>query len=396
MKRNTTLIRLNLLFRGAGVLFNILAIVWIFLCLFAAFNDVSDEPSIVSLFSFSNFFAVLANVFFVFFWLLTRKKKLSIWSFIALLIAYPVVKSSFAINLFTAKQITKEEQSLKVISWNVHLFDLGEWTNNKQTKSKIIDFIEVQQPDILCLQEYYFDTKNPNEPFLEMLRTLGYSYFEFAEEGQYWKRFLNISAGPKDLITVGTAILSKFPLSKPEVLDVSSGNEFYKLLGVNLDLGEDKEVRLYTTHLQSVNFVGNEVEEAEDRAKKVSAKVDDVAKGILKKIIVSSSKRAEQANFIDSVMAKNILPTLFCGDFNDMPGSYVYRKIKGTMEDAFIKKGFGWGRTYRNIFPTIRIDYIFYDSDFFKCEAASAPNLSLSDHNPVIATFSLKNSAKHN
>ncbi len=388
--------RLNLLFRGTGILFNVLVIGWLFLCLYASYYDVSANSSLISLFSFTNFFAVLANVFFVFFWLLTRKKKYFIWSLIALIVAFPIVKSSFAFNLMSSKSITKEEQYLKVMTWNVHLFDLGEWTKNKQTKNKIIDFVEKQQPDILCLQEYYFDSKNPNEPFLETLRGLGYAYYEFAEEGQYWKKFLNISAKSTELITVGTAVISKFPLSKPEVFNLSSENEYYKMLGVNVDLGEEKEFRLFTTHLQSVNFVGNEVEEAEARANSVSTKVDHVAKGILKKIIKSSSKRAEQANFIDSVLDKSVMPSVFCGDFNDMPGSYVYRKIKGDRKDAFSAKGFGWGRTYRNIFPTIRIDYIFYDSDFLNCEAASAPDLSLSDHNPVIATFSLKNTPKNN
>ena len=34
------------------------------------------------------------------------------------------------------------------------------------------------------------------------------------------------------------------------------------------------------------------------------------------------------------------------------------------MQDAFFKKGFGVGRTFAAISPTLRIDYIFADENF--------------------------------
>jgi len=34
------------------------------------------------------------------------------------------------------------------------------------------------------------------------------------------------------------------------------------------------------------------------------------------------------------------------------------------MQDAFLKKGFGIGRTFSALSPTLRIDYIFASNDF--------------------------------
>lgn len=388
MKQNKFIRRLNLFFRSTGLFFTIGAALWLALCTWAAYRDVSVNESILSLFSFSNVFAVAANVFFLFFWLFTQRKKFSIIPLLGLILCFSVTKSSFGVNLLGAT-VKAEDQALKVMTWNVHLFDLGEWTKNKQSKNKIIEFISEQAPDILCLQEYYVDADNLNEPYVELLRGLGYNYYEFSIEDDYPKRNINIEAKPDDVIKVGHAVFSKFPLSKMHRYALDLKRNYYNLMGVDVDLGEEKKIRLYVTHLQSVTLSNEEVAYAEEKTAKLPTKVESKTKGILTKLILASSKRAMQANIIDSITDKATLPTIICGDMNDMPGSYVYRKVKGDLSDAFVNKGFGFGRTYRNIFPTLRIDYIFYDSKFFTCKGYSSPDVALSDHNPVLASFSI-------
>jgi len=389
LKQNKFISRLNLFFRSTGLFFTIGAVLWLSLCTWAAYRDVSVNESILSLFSFSNVFAVAANVFFLIFWLFTQRKKFSLIPLAALLCCFSVTKASFGINLLGAT-VKAEDQALKVMTWNVHLFDLGEWTKNKQSKNKIIEFISEQAPDILCLQEYYVDADNINEPYVELLRGLGYSYYEFSIEDDYPKRNINIEAKPGDIIKVGHAVFSKFPLSKMHRYALDTKRDYYNLMGVDVDLGEQKKIRLYVTHLQSVTLSNEEVAFAEEKTAKLPTKVESKTKGILTKLILASSKRAQQANIIDSITDKATLPTIICGDMNDMPGSYVYRKVKGELSDAFVDKGFGFGRTYRNIFPTLRIDYIFYDSKFFNCKGYSSPDVALSDHNPVLASFSIQ------
>ena len=52
------------------------------------------------------------------------------------------------------------------------------------------------------------------------------------------------------------------------------------------------------------------------------------------------------------------------GDLNDVPNSYTYFKVRGVFKDAFLEKGYGIGRTFRSLSPTLRIDYIFTDPRF--------------------------------
>jgi endonuclease/exonuclease/phosphatase (EEP) superfamily protein YafD len=82
-------------------------------------------------------------------------------------------------------------------------------------------------------------------------------------------------------------------------------------------------------------------------------------------------------------------PGIICGDFNDVPNSYTYYNIRGDWQDAFLKKGFGIGRTYVNISPTLRIDYILASPDLDILQCTRFIN-SYSDHHPVIADFKLR------
>jgi endonuclease/exonuclease/phosphatase (EEP) superfamily protein YafD len=82
-----------------------------------------------------------------------------------------------------------------------------------------------------------------------------------------------------------------------------------------------------------------------------------------------------------------------CGDFNDLPFSYTYSQIKGPLTDAFVKKGRGFGRTYNQIIPTLRIDHILYDDSALHLKAFKTVYSPLSDHSPVFANFEIKSNA---
>jgi endonuclease/exonuclease/phosphatase family metal-dependent hydrolase len=205
-----------------------------------------------------------------------------------------------------------------------------------------------------------------------------------------------MEAKQHEVIEVGHAVFSKFPLKNAVRYALDTEKDYYHLLGVDVALKPDLSMRLFTTHLASVSLKGNEVDFAEVKTRKLPTEVDAETKNILLKIVKASSLRAMQANAIDSIVKRQDLPLVICGDFNDMPGAYAYHTIKGNLKDAFVSRGFGLGRTYRKIFPTLRIDYILYDESILSSKAYSTPNVNLSDHNPVIATFSVKNKKEKN
>jgi endonuclease/exonuclease/phosphatase family metal-dependent hydrolase len=112
------------------------------------------------------------------------------------------------------------------------------------------------------------------------------------------------------------------------------------------------------------------------------------SRAVAGKLKTAYKKRAEQAILLHKKIKESPYPVLVCGDFNDVPGSFTYFTIKDNLQDAFLKKEFGFGRTYRFISPTLRIDYILADKKFTIKQYTKivAP---YSDHYPVIADIKI-------
>ena len=98
-------------------------------------------------------FIVSINIIFLFFWLL-KKELFFLYTLVVLIVGY--YHHSRYIQITPIKtQISKDLSSLKVLSYNVRLFDLYNWTENKKTRDLIIQQIKKENPDIICFQEYY-------------------------------------------------------------------------------------------------------------------------------------------------------------------------------------------------------------------------------------------------
>lgn len=386
MKRPAILV--NIL-RSTYLLLNIGVIIWLFLCKWASIHNPAQQPTLLSLVSFSCLFAVLANVIFVISWLFSRKKWRALLSLITIILCWNVARPLVAFNYFGKNKITSDAGGLKIMTWNVHMFDLGEWTKDKTSRAKILKLIKDESPDILCLQEFYWNKDEEAEPYTALLQQLGYPFVEFSVENTIRKRTITSNAGKNDSIYTGHAIFSKYPL-RNEQKHVLFQN--YNMLSVEVVVDSGHIFSLNVTHLTSVGFGRKEMDYIEEvKAAGVDAQEKNKSKSLLKKLYRASAKRADLANQIDSLKRRMDYPIIICGDFNDVPGSYVYDKVKGKLADAFIAKGSGVGRTYQHIFPTLRIDYIFFDDTALKAEGFEKPNVGLSDHYPIIANFSLRN-----
>jgi endonuclease/exonuclease/phosphatase family metal-dependent hydrolase len=85
---------------------------------------------------------------------------------------------------------------------------------------------------------------------------------------------------------------------------------------------------------------------------------------------------------------------ILCGDFNDIPTSYAYFTVKQQLSDAFLAKGWGFGQTFKKIFPTLRIDQVFYDPSMLKAVGYRKYRTPLVDHYPQFANFVVKKQGK--
>lgn len=95
-------------------------------------------------------------------------------------------------------------------------------------------------------------------------------------------------------------------------------------------------------------------------------------------------KRAVQANLLNQLITTSPYPTLVCGDFNSLPSSYVYHTVKGDkLQDGFKTSGHGYMYTFKYFKHMLRIDYILHSPELKSMDYFS-PDLSYSDHNPVV------------
>lgn len=86
-------------------------------------------------------------------------------------------------------------------------------------------------------------------------------------------------------------------------------------------------------------------------------------------------------------------PVILCGDFNALPGSFVYRHFMRSLNDAHRK---GRGRRLKGTWPVrlplMRIDYLFVTPDITvrRISAHRTPlTMAASDHLPLVAALEL-------
>lgn len=324
-------------------------------------------------------FLLLLVIIFLLFWTLFRSR----WAFLslaALLLGYTNIRALIAFHPggFT---VTKSERSIRVMSWNVRWFDeqkritKGAYPSRKQ----MLAFIREQNPDVLCFQEY-FETNKVNYSNLKDIQKMNYPYcYKVIDYGR--------KGGP---LEVGVAIFSRFPIIDSIRIRYPGpvklrGAESLIACDINV---EGQTIRVFNTHLQSVLFQKEDYKRLRI-IRTADDSILDASRSIVKKLKQGYTLRSAQVDIVREQLDKSTHPVIICGDFNDVPNSYTYFHIRGKRQDAFIAASNGIGRTYADIAPTLRIDYIMADKRFEVVQCKRYP-VPYSDHYPVLADLRLK------
>lgn len=292
-------------------------------------------------------------------WCVMRSRWLCV-PLMALLLNAGFIFSMFQIR-FGKHSEGPADRRVKMITYNVNNFH----TDGPRTFPAFVGWIGEEQPDIVCLQECPHAASIPMDSIARSLPFLPY----------YCST--RLAGGGSTL-----AIFSRFPiLWSDTVLYPGSSNK--TLLASLLVHGDT--VRLINNHLQttSVNVVKPRLYQAkaDGNAQEGTEAAFQMAFQMKRNFVL----RAEQADFVRQLIGEHERLLLVCGDFNDTPASYAYRRVKGGLTDGFRDCGSGFGYTFRELRRLFRIDYIFYSSDFSGVRYES-PDLQLSDHKPVVWT----------
>jgi len=320
-------------------------------------------------------YLLLLNLFFVLIWLLFWKR--FIWiSIIAILLGFNLLLSIIQFRKPSSQNVPAG--SIKIVSYNVHsLYEIPKSKGKVKGRmlSKVTDFLVQQNPDILCIQEFFLrseDSLKVLQKFTGGIHTHYYSIKNYIEIKDKRKIF-------------AIATFSRYPITGMGHLMTNNRKIF--AIYTDLVMGRDT-IRVYNIHLESIRFRKDDYSfyaQLTDQAKDQDDNFD-LSEGVIK--IFSKLKKAFviRANQVD-LLKRNInhspYPVIICGDFNDTPASYTYSEMTSGFHDSFRRAGTGFlSSTYAGNFPSFRIDYILYD-DAFTASNYSKNSIDLSDHYPI-------------
>ncbi|MCK9254293.1 MAG: endonuclease/exonuclease/phosphatase family protein [Bacteroidales bacterium] len=320
----------------------------------------------ISILPFLFTIALSINLIFLLVWIFINWKY-SLISLLSILLVIKYIVLIYPISSFFSKKTNEAE--FKVMTYNVMVFGLYDW-ENKNIRTDIIQLISNENPDILCLQETYWNNSNNNFKTLDLITE------NLNAEHIYKASMTTAKAGQN----FGFATISKYPIlnSYSEKFENSFNGFTYSDILLNTDT-----VRVYNLHLQSLEFNQKDYTVLEN----ISEGINELKiKSLLKKYLKSVKLRINQAEIVKTTMSNCNYPIIVCGDFNDIPISYSYLKIAKNLKDSFSSKGKFPGYTWVNSKLKLRLDYILYSKDF-KCSSHKVIDKELSDHFPVVAEF---------
>jgi endonuclease/exonuclease/phosphatase family metal-dependent hydrolase len=143
-------------------------------------------------------------------------------------------------------------------------------------------------------------------------------------------------------------------------------------------------IRVFNFHLESIGFQKDDDLFYQEFISSPT-ETSDIKKGVGRLILKMNkayAKRAEQVKIMAQLIADSPYRTIACGDLNDLPVSYSYRQISKNMNDSFRARGFGLGTSYSGVYPSFRIDYVFFSEGIY-CENFTTIRVKYSDHFPI-------------
>lgn len=341
---------------------------------------------IVNLFALLFPFFLILQLIFLIFWLIAKRKLVFI-PIITLLLCVELIGSFFGFHP-ESKTKSADESTFRVATWNAHLFNFFE--NQGFLDHGMLQEAKNFKADVLAVQELVFSLDTLSPITLEKVkRKLGYKYVAAANDRAFGVH-TNIKQKNERYHPFCVAVFSNYPILRWKK-EQSIKEYNHTFLWVDLLVNSDT-IRLFNIHLQSMHFAKKDyefVENIDQQGIDVDA-VQTAGKSILRKMKTANLLRSSQARDVRQAIDRSPYPVIVCGDMNDVPNSNAYQIISDGLHDAFTEKGWGVGRTFKFLSPTLRIDYVLH-SQSLSVERVQVLRSMQSDHSPVVADFNLQN-----
>lgn len=299
---------------------------------------------------------IIANLLLIVYWVIRRRWHWLAIPIVTLLCCIPYIGTLYQSGLFNSNNDSKS--GLKVATYNVAMFG-REITGFKA--EDILTEMKRHKVDVLCIQEYMEHSGDK-------------------ENSKSYKEYFNyMTTGRDDMV-----IFSRFPIKKTNTIDFQHTNN--SAMWADIDVN-GKMVRVFNVHLETTGFNRTLHKAAKMEMQGSHIEENALIKAIYGNYTLGMIVRAGQANMVAQEIRKSDYPVILCGDFNDVPYSYVYNTMKGNLVDGFKECGEGFMYTFRGK-KMVRIDYIFHDESL-SGESYYKQNLSYSDHYPVFMKIAM-------
>lgn len=299
---------------------------------------------------------IAANALLLVYWLIRRSWIVAVLPLVTIACCIPYIGTLYQLRPLSSD--SDAYSGIKIATYNVANF-------RRETSGfmaqDILSEMKRQRVDILCMQEYSDasgDKKN------------SVNYKEY---------FSYMATGNDDMV-----IYSRYPIRKTGNIPFEYTNN--SAMWCEIDIN-GKRIRVFNVHLETTGFNRTMHNAAKLENNGIQVENNALISAIYNNYTLGMIVRAGQANMVANELRQTNLPSIICGDFNDVPYSYVYNTMLGNMTDGFKECGSGWMRTFRGNKP-VRIDYIFHDKSM-KGLTYYTTNLSYSDHYPVFMKIEL-------
>lgn len=257
---------------------------------------------------------------------------------------------------------------LTVMTWNVHC---SNGADEKRQKA-IADLILKEDADFVLLNEF-------NQDSCEVMDSLLRTKYPFTEEYQshnicgdiFYSKLAMSNAGHPYIYS-----LKRFMPRGYEGIPESLKGKALRTIKATIEMGGDS-VQLFGVHLAS-----NQPTDSLKIMKKGLCDYYECYK-------VAQRDRIFQTQWTKEFILESKHPVIVMGDMNDFNCSAPLDTLTSCgLIDSWCEGGNGYGGTYHNGWLRLRIDHILHSKDL-KLESIKVIQTDLSDHNPMVAGFSI-------
>ena len=301
---------------------------------------------------------IAGNVILLIYWLILRRWHWALIPFITILCCIPYTRTIYKFG--SAEEPSTKVPGIKIATYNVALF--GREASGFIAQD-ILSEMKKQKVDILCFQEYSNNSGDKQN------------------SDSYKDYFPYMAMGQSDMV-----IYSRYPITQSKNIPFEMTNNSAMWADINVN---GQMLRVYNAHLETTGINGTLHRAAKVQNSGIDVENNRLLRAIYGNYTLGMIARAGQANMLAMDMRESENPVIVCGDFNDVPYSYVYNTMLGDKVDGFKECGAGFMNTFRGGKKAVRIDYIFHDESlegvtYYKKE------LTYSDHYPVFMKIAMK------